>query len=44
MHPIRVHGPRDLLPATLEAAFRHEIYPFEESKQMPYVTTVERAG
>lgn len=29
---------------TLEAAFRQEIYTFEESKQMPYVTTVERAG
>lgn len=32
------------LPVTMEAAFRHEIYTFEESKQMPYVTTVERAG
>jgi hypothetical protein len=32
------------LPATLEAAFRHDLYAFEESKQMPYVTTVERAG
>jgi hypothetical protein len=32
------------LPSTLEAAFRQEIFTFEESKQMPYVTTVERAG
>jgi len=32
------------LPAALEAAFRHDLYAFEESKQMPYVTTVERAG
>jgi flagellar biosynthesis/type III secretory pathway protein FliH len=31
------------LPAALEAAFRHDLYAFEESKQMPYVTTVERA-
>ncbi len=29
---------------TLEAAFRQEIFTYEESKQMPYVTTVERAG
>ncbi|RKT45267.1 hypothetical protein BDD21_2703 [Thiocapsa rosea] len=32
------------LPATLETAFRQEIFTYEESKQMPYVTTVERAG
>jgi hypothetical protein len=32
------------LPAALEAAFRQDIYAFEESKQMPYLTTVERAG
>jgi hypothetical protein len=32
------------LPAALEVAFRHDLYAFEESKQMPYVTTVERAG
>lgn len=32
------------LPATLEAAFRQEIFTLEETKQMPYVTTVERAG
>jgi hypothetical protein len=32
------------LPDILEAAFRQEIFTYEESKQMPYVTTVERAG
>jgi hypothetical protein len=32
------------LPAALEAAFRHDLYAFEESRKMPYVTTVERAG
>ncbi|WP_300971336.1 hypothetical protein [Thiocapsa sp.] len=32
------------LPGTLETAFRQEIFTYEESKQMPYVTTVERAG
>ncbi len=32
------------LPDALEAAFRQEIFTYEESKQMPYVTTVERAG
>ena len=32
------------LPAGWEAAFRQDLYAFEESKQMPYVTTVERAG
>jgi len=32
------------LPSGLEAAFRQDLYAFEESKQMPYVTTVERAG
>jgi hypothetical protein len=32
------------LPAALEAAFRQDLYTFEESRQMPYVTTVERAG
>ncbi|MGB5834605.1 MAG: transposase [Thiohalocapsa sp.] len=28
----------------LEVAFRQELYRFEEGRQMPYVTTVERAG
>ena len=32
------------LPAALEVAFRQELFTFEETKQMPYVTTVERAG
>ena len=32
------------LPGTLETAFRQEIFTYEESKQLPYVTTVERAG
>jgi hypothetical protein len=32
------------LPAALEVAFRHDLCAFEESKQMPYVITVERAG
>ena len=32
------------LPEALEASFRQELYAFEESRQMPYVTTVERAG
>ncbi len=32
------------LPGTLETTFRQEIFTYEESKQMPYVTTVERAG
>lgn len=32
------------LPASLETAFRQEIFTLEETKQMPYVTTVERAG
>ncbi len=32
------------LPSTLETTFRQEIFTYEESKQMPYVTTVERAG
>jgi len=32
------------LPAAVEAAFRHDLYAFEESKQMPYMTSVERAG
>jgi hypothetical protein len=32
------------LPAALEAAFRQDLYTFEESRQMPYITTVERAG
>jgi len=32
------------VPAALEAAFRHDLYAFEESKQMPYVTTVEQIG
>ena len=32
------------LPAEAEAAFRKDLYDFEASKQMPYITTVERAG
>jgi hypothetical protein len=32
------------LPKDLEAAFRQELYAYEEQYQMPYVTTVERAG
>jgi hypothetical protein len=32
------------LPAALEAAFRQDLYTFEESREMPYITTVERAG
>lgn len=32
------------LPEALEASFRQEIFAYEETKQMPYVTTVERAG
>lgn len=32
------------LPEALEAEFRQELYAFEEERQMPYVTTVERAG
>ncbi|QQO51979.1 MAG: hypothetical protein N838_21245 [Thiohalocapsa sp. PB-PSB1] len=32
------------LPAGAEAAFRREVYAFAESKQMPYLTTIERAG
>jgi hypothetical protein len=32
------------LPEGLEADFRRELYAFEEQQQMPYVTTVERAG
>ncbi len=32
------------LPAETEAAFRKDLYDFEASKQMPYITTVERAG
>ena len=32
------------LPAQAEAAFRKDLYDFETSKQMPYITTVERAG
>jgi len=32
------------LPAAVEAAFRQDPYAFEESRQMPSVTTVERAG
>ncbi len=31
------------LPTAFEAAFREDLYAFEESRQMPYVTTVERA-
>jgi hypothetical protein len=32
------------LPAALEAEFRQELYAYEEQRQMPYVTTFERAG
>ncbi|MBK5967526.1 MULTISPECIES: RpnC/YadD family protein [Thiorhodovibrio] len=32
------------LPEGLEAEFRRELYELEEQCQMPYVTTVERAG
>ncbi|WP_242518430.1 hypothetical protein [Thiorhodovibrio winogradskyi] len=32
------------LPEALEAEFRQELYAYEEQYQMPYVTTVERAG
>ena len=32
------------LPAALEAVFRHDLYAFEESNQMPYMTTVEQIG
>ena len=32
------------LPAEAEAAFRKDLYDFETSKQMPSITTVERAG
>ncbi|WP_407702738.1 MULTISPECIES: RpnC/YadD family protein [Thiorhodovibrio] len=32
------------LPEELEAEFRRELYAYEEQYQMPYVTTVERAG
>ncbi|WPL15253.1 hypothetical protein Thiowin_00138 [Thiorhodovibrio winogradskyi] len=32
------------LPEELEAEFRQELYAYEEQYQMPYVTTVERAG
>ncbi|WP_295390925.1 transposase [uncultured Thiodictyon sp.] len=32
------------LPAEAEAAFRKDLYDLEASKQMPYITTVERAG
>ncbi|WPL18592.1 hypothetical protein Thiowin_03666 [Thiorhodovibrio winogradskyi] len=32
------------LPEELEAEFRQELYAYEEQFQMPYVTTVERAG
>lgn len=32
------------LPDALEASFRQELYAFEENRQMPYVTSVERAG
>jgi hypothetical protein len=32
------------LPTAVEAAFRRDLYAFEESKHMPYLTTVERAG
>lgn len=32
------------LPAALEAEFHQELYAFEEQRQMPYITTVERAG
>ena len=32
------------LPAAVEAAFRDDLYAFEESKQMSYMTSAERAG
>jgi hypothetical protein len=32
------------LPDTLEASFLQEIYTYEETKQMPYVTSAERFG
>ncbi len=32
------------LPGTLEDSFLQELYIFEETKQMPYVTSAERAG
>jgi predicted transposase YdaD len=32
------------LPAEAEAAFRQDLHDFETSRQMPYITTVERAG
>ncbi|EIC21088.1 RpnC/YadD family protein [Thiorhodovibrio frisius] len=32
------------LPKDLEAAFRQELYAYEEQRQMPYVTTFEQAG
>ena len=32
------------LPDGIEAAFRQDLYEFEASRKMPYITTVERAG
>ncbi|MFB1511166.1 MAG: hypothetical protein AADX96_17855 [Thiocapsa sp. C3-sup] len=32
------------LPGTLEDSFLQELYTYEETKQMPYVTSAERAG
>ena len=32
------------LPAAVEAAFLQDVYTFEETKRMPYVTSAERAG
>jgi hypothetical protein len=32
------------LPAGVEAAFLQDVYAFEESRKMPYVTSAERAG
>jgi hypothetical protein len=32
------------LPAAAEAAFLQDVYTFEETKRMPYVTSAERAG
>jgi hypothetical protein len=32
------------LPTAVEAAFRDDLYAFEESKQMSYMTSAERAG
>ena len=32
------------LPKALEADFRQQLYAYEEQQQMPYVTTVEKAG